>query len=722
MSIYIEKGRVNMTRFIEKITKIVRFPLLLAGVLLLTGTLQYLLMMKDVQGEHYDLKLFQVSPDTIRSVKTVEDTEKTKKEREEAAAEVEPVYAYSEEKGKNSISMLNTLFEDLIDRQKIISSAKKKDQERVLKEQIKSMQTDLSKLTNNENKIELNDADLKVLLTSSEAALKTAQEDLVKAVEGQMSSPIREDRLVEARAAVERSVRYSSTFPSELQGVGIRIGRAALIVNETKDEKATKERVDLARASVDPTKILQGQIIVQEGQVIDRNIYRQLQLTGLLSDDVSIKPKLALVVLIFMQMLFFYASFSASKRKSLVEKTRDVFITSLTYILSIVLMQLLNLIDGEFDVIVGFLFPAAVAPLLLRILVSERAAILSTIMLGLSAGVIFQEGYSTIIQMEVALYMIVSGLASVVFTRRIENRSKVLTASFQVAGINILFIGFYLLLTQSTYTWNELLFYLIAAIISALLSGALTIGSLPFIESGFGMISSFRLIELSNPNHPLLKKILMEAPGTYHHSLMVANLAEAACEAIGANGLLARVGCYYHDIGKTRRPGFFVENQMNGFNPHDQLPPDASSDIIIAHVEDGVKILEKHKMPREIIDVAQQHHGTTLVKFFYYKAKELDEQVEEAQFRYGGPKPQTKENAIICIADSVEAAVRSMKEPSAEKIRDLVHAIAQDKLMDGQLDECDLSIKELKTIEKVFCETLNGTFHSRIEYPKQDKA
>lgn len=711
-----------MSKFIEKITKIVRFPLLLAGILILTGFFQYLLMMKDVRGEHYDLKLFQVSPDTIRSVKTVEDTEKTEKEREEAASEVEPVYTYLEEKGKNTISMLNTLFDDLIDRQKKVADTKGKERSKALNEQIKSMQSDLAKITDNENKIELNEADLKLLLTSSESELKTAQQDLVKAVERQMSSPIREDRLMEARASVERTIRYSSTFPSKLQGVGIRIGRAALVVNETKDEKATKERMDLARASVDPTKILQGQIIVQEGQVIDRNIYRQLQLTGLLSDDASIKPKLGLGILILLQMLFFYASFAANKRKADTEKTRDVLITSLIYLLSIILMQILNLIDGEFDVIVGFLFPAAVAPLLLRILVSERAAILATIMLGLSAGVIFQEGYSTVIQMELALYMIISGLASVVFTRRIENRSKILTASFQVAGINVLFIAFYLLLTQSNYTWNELSFYLIAALFSAILSGALAIGSLPFIESGFGIISSFRLIELSNPNHPLLKKILMEAPGTYHHSLMVANLAEAACEAIGANGLLARVGCYYHDIGKTRRPGFFVENQMNGLNPHDQLPPDASSDIIIAHVEDGVEILEKHKMPREIIDIAQQHHGTTLVKFFYYKAKELDDQVEEEQFRYSGPKPQSKENAIICIADSVEAAVRSMKEPSAEKIRDLVHAIAQDKLMDGQLDECDLSIKELKIIEKVFCETLNGTFHSRIEYPKQDKA
>lgn len=355
-------------------------------------------------------------------------------------------------------------------------------------------------------------------------------------------------------------------------------------------------------------------------------------------------------------------------------------------------------------------------------LVNERVAILITVALGLSAGIVFQEGYSTVLQMEIALYIIISGLSCVLFMRKMESRTKILKVSFQVAGINTLFIASYLLLTQSSYTLQELLFYLIAAIVSAVASGALAMGLLPFFESGFGIISSYRLIELSNPNHPLLKKILMEAPGTYHHSLMVANLADAACEAVGANGLLARVGCYYHDIGKTRRPGFFVENQMNGFNPHDQLKPEASSDIIIAHVIDGVKILQKHKMPKEIIDIAAQHHGTSLVKFFYFKAKELDPDVLEEKFRYSGPKPQTKENAIISVADSVEAAVRAMKEPNAEKIKSLIHAITQDKLMDGQFDECDLSIKELKTIEKVFGETLNGTFHSRIEYPKQEKA
>jgi putative nucleotidyltransferase with HDIG domain len=199
---------------------------------------------------------------------------------------------------------------------------------------------------------------------------------------------------------------------------------------------------------------------------------------------------------------------------------------------------------------------------------------------------------------------------------------------------------------------------------------------------------------------------------------MVANLADAACESIGADGLLARVGCYYHDIGKTKRPGFFIENQMSHANPHDSLPPETSRDIILAHGSDGAKLLQKHKMPKEIIDIAQQHHGTTLLKYFYHKAKEDGKLVKEEEYRYAGPKPQKKETAIIAIADSVEAAVRSMKQPTAEKIKETVQSIIKDKLHDGQFDECDLTLKELKTVERVLCETLNGIFHSRIEYPQ----
>lgn len=254
-----------------------------------------------------------------------------------------------------------------------------------------------------------------------------------------------------------------------------------------------------------------------------------------------------------------------------------------------------------------------------------------------------------------------------------------------------------------------------------MLSSALTVGLLPFFETSFGILSDMKLIELSNPNHPLLKKILTEAPGTYHHSVMVANLSDSACEAIGANGLLARVGAYYHDIGKTVRPHYFIENQHAGKNPHDALPPWKSKDIIIAHAEDGAKLLEKHKMPIEIVNIARQHHGTSLLKFFVFKAKELGEEVKEEDYRYGGPKPQTKEIAVISIADSVEAAVRSMKEPTTEKINALVQAIINDKLKDGQFDECDLSMKELKKVERTICKTLNGIFHNRIEYPEESE-
>jgi cyclic-di-AMP phosphodiesterase PgpH len=210
----------------------------------------------------------------------------------------------------------------------------------------------------------------------------------------------------------------------------------------------------------------------------------------------------------------------------------------------------------------------------------------------------------------------------------------------------------------------------------------------------------------------------MEAPGTYHHSVMVANLAESACEAIGANGLLARVGSYYHDIGKTRRPNFFIENQMHLDNPHDRLPPEKSASIIIAHVTDGSNILKKYHLPKEIIDIAEQHHGTTLLKYFYHKAQQLNPEISEAEFRYPGPKAQTKESAVVGIADSVEAAVRSMTQPTPEGIESLVKKIVDERLQDGQLNECDITIKEIETVAHTLCETLKGIFHSRIEYPE----
>jgi cyclic-di-AMP phosphodiesterase PgpH len=321
----------------------------------------------------------------------------------------------------------------------------------------------------------------------------------------------------------------------------------------------------------------------------------------------------------------------------------------------------------------------------------------------------------------VGIYILFSSLAALLFLSDQNQRSKILQAGSFAAAVNLFTIWALMFLPNGQFSGLEYGYYILTAIFSGIGSAVLTMGLLPLFETSFGILSTMKLIELSNPNHPLLRKILMEAPGTYHHSVMVANLADAACEAIGANGLLARVGCYYHDIGKTKRPNFFIENQMHRENPHDRLPPDKSANIIISHVTDGAAILKKYNLPKEIIHIAEQHHGNTLLKFFYHKAVQGGEDVKEEDYRYPGPKAQTKESAIVGIADSVEAAVRSLNQPTPETIESLVKKIVSDRLQDGQLNECDLTLKELETVSHSFCETLKGIFHSRIEYPEMTK-
>ena len=247
----------------------------------------------------------------------------------------------------------------------------------------------------------------------------------------------------------------------------------------------------------------------------------------------------------------------------------------------------------------------------------------------------------------------------------------------------------------------------------------LTIGLLPFFESVFSIVTPLKLLEISNPNHPLLKKLLIEAPGTYHHSLMVGNLAEIATEDLGGNALLARAGAYFHDVGKLKRPDLFKENQLSE-NPHDRMTPNLSTVIITSHTNDGVEIATKYKIPLVIKDIIKQHHGTTLVAYFYHKALKLNngEEIKQESFRYAGPKPQTKEAAIVMLADSVEAAVRSMTEKTEDKIQTLIKKIIKDKLDDGQLDKCQLTLADLDTVANSFMRVLSGYFHAREQYPE----
>jgi putative nucleotidyltransferase with HDIG domain len=247
----------------------------------------------------------------------------------------------------------------------------------------------------------------------------------------------------------------------------------------------------------------------------------------------------------------------------------------------------------------------------------------------------------------------------------------------------------------------------------------MTIGLLPFLETAFGITSAVKLVELSNPNQPLLKRLLMETPGTYHHSIMVSNLAEGAADAVGADALLARVGSYYHDIGKIKRPYFFIENQLHQDNPHDKLAPSLSTLIITAHVKDGLELAREYRLPEILRQFIEEHHGTSLVSYFYGKAMEnaSKDNLEDEDFRYEGPKPQTKETAIVMLADSVEAGVRAMGKVHPGRIEGCVRRLIKEKLEDGQLEECNLTFGELEVIAKAFIRILSGIFHNRIEYP-----
>ncbi|WP_172369286.1 HDIG domain-containing metalloprotein [Sporosarcina jiandibaonis] len=692
------------------------FSLFLIGLFSLA---LFFMMYGNVQKETYELKQFQIATEAIRSIKTVEDTAKTELEKERAANEVIPVYQFNEDVAKNRQAIAASVFNFFIDVKKNIEADVIEPQTPLViqKSSVEEIREKLSSLEEEEPELQLDDESIRSLLNQEVVVLENVRDFVIDSIGNELMNKIRADDLSMKKYDIENKIRLANIIPMNIKQPVITIARSLIVETEIINEKLTNDRIEEAKAAVEPIRILQGQVIVREGQVIDNEIYRQLEIAGLLTNQSPVKPMAGIVLFIIFISAVIFMHFSTWKENA-ITKRRSLIIVLVVFFLQVVIMKLISLIEPEFDLLIAFLFPTALSTMLIKLLTNERLALMMTIVNAATAGIILQDGYAAIIQMEVALYILFGGLTSLYLLGEVSRRSTILGASLGVAASNILFLAFYLLMTQSSYNLTELAFYAVAAITSGVLSGALTIGLLPFFETGFGILSDIRLIELSNPNHPLLKRVLTQTPGTYHHSVMVANLADAACESIGANGLLARVGCYYHDIGKTVRPGYFIENQHSEKNPHDLLPPEKSREIIIAHAEDGANLLEKYKMPPEIVAIAKQHHGTSLLKYFVFKARELGDDVNEEEYRYPGPKPQTKEIAIISIADSVEAAVRSMKEPTSEKIASLVRSIVSDKLNDGQFDECDLSMKELKLIERAICETLNGIFHNRIEYPE----
>ena len=364
----------------------------------------------------------------------------------------------------------------------------------------------------------------------------------------------------------------------------------------------------------------------------------------------------------------------------------------------------------------AYVIPTTIASMLLAILIDSGIGFIGTVVIALILGGVQGGGY------DISLITIVSGMVSIFAVHKIRTRNQVFKAILYIAIAN-----YWIILALSGLRFDSLFeaskTFVIYMLPNAVLSPFITFMVLGVFEKLFDITTDVTLLELSDLNHPLLKRLSLEAPGTFHHSMVVGNLSESAAKVINANSLLAWVGTYYHDIGKMEKPEYFVENQMDADNRHEELSPNMSSLILGSHVKNGIDMAKRYGIPKLIRDFIPEHHGTNTMTYFYKKALENagENEVNEADFKYPGPKPQSKETGIAMLADAVEAATRSLTNPTPSKLRAFVEELVDKRFKDGQLDECDLTLRDLKNIIDSFMPVLYGVFQHRIEYPDQEK-
>jgi len=670
-----------------------------------------LIVFSNFNPQQVTLKPDEVARRDIQSNTTsvIIDEAKTEELRDQAAKQVQKVYqedTYALTATKNEI---NSFFE-------IIKNIRNANEEPNKKLQ------ELFETTNKEGKgveTEYSYGGLaSYIVNATDEDLQQMQATSISIAENIMQKPITEETLENVYEQVISKInqlQYTVQARDVMKIVVINAIKPNLVFNKEATEEAIKE----ARDAVRPVQktIKAGEIIVREG---DRVTAEQISILEQLGIKRSKSYPLTLLGSAIFVLLTFWLTIEFIRRnyKKIFGNHMLMLLIGLIFILILLITRFLTIIRiGDMpgiNSLIGYLAPVSAGSMLIAILLDNRLAYFLTMIMALYVGLLTEGN-----QLFYAITAFVGGTVGIFQVYRLSETSDLAKSGFYIAVANIISI-LTLSLIGGNITLNLILIGIVIGAVNGILSAILMIGALPYLESAFSITSMIKLLELSNPNNQLLKKLLMEAPGTYHHSLMVGNLAEASAESIGANPLLVRVGAYYHDIGKIKRPNYFVENQRGFDNPHEKIAPALSTLIITSHVRDGVELAREAHLPEDIICFIEQHHGTSLTKYFYSRALEEDREgmLNEDSFRYEGPKPQSKEVALVMLADSVEAGVRSLQEPTPDKIRNMVRMIIKDKLNDGQLESSDLTFKHLDIIADSFCKSLEGLYHKRIEYPK----
>lgn len=510
------------------------------------------------------------------------------------------------------------------------------------------------------------------------------------------------------------------------------LAQSLIVPNLTFNRQETALRKEAARSTVLPVNIAikKNQTIISQGtpvQPFQMAILKQIE--TIQADRKKDGMAISMAFLLSISVLVFFSYLRRFTQTKIKVEFKDIAVMMvITFAIVLLTKTWLFISDAAFVSKLAksippsfFLFaaPVAAGPMMVGLLITYGEVVwLFTAFLAMSLGIMVDFNFA---------FMIVTFVGGIAAARGVygcKTRNDIYWAGVRAGIINALMIGFILFISKfdQEIVWKEVLWPIPAGFLGGIFSSLVAMMFIPLLESLFNYTTDVKLLELSNLNHPLLKDMIVKAPGTYHHSMMVGSMVEAAAEEIGANPLLGKVMCYYHDIGKMEHAKYFIENQKPGQNPHDHISPFMSKTLLIAHVKDGVELGMAHKLGTPIIDGVLQHHGTTLISFFYNRAldqkEEGDVEIPEEEFRYPGPKPQFREAALCMLADSIEAAARSLDEPTPTRLQNIVRNVIQRKFSDGQLDECNLTLKDLSKVETAFVRILWGIYHQRIDYPR----
>lgn len=550
-------------------------------------------------------------------------------------------------------------------------------------------------------------ATIEAVIALPPASMETVSRTVEGLVSSILSARIQERDLAAAQAQLAQSAELIPLTVAERYAV-IAVGTAFLEPTVTVDEAATQRSRLAASEAVSPVVVVvqQGQNIVEKGDVVTARDLDLVRSLGGLDQGID-RSAIAASILLMTALILAAGAYFYAYDQWVWRRLRNLILLSALLVGMMYATRLITLLVPEAS---PYLLPMPLAAVLATLLVGARPAVILALITTVAGLLLGFSGGAQVVA------LLVADLVAIAVLSHLKKRSHLFYAGVGLVGL----LGTVSFTTSlaSGARLSQAAIEGAQGLGGGLATAVLMLGLLPFLEFAFGVTTDVTLLELGNPGHPLLKRLMVEAPGTYAHSVMTANLAETAAEAIGANPLLARVGAYFHDVGKVVRPAFYVENQAGGENPHDYTAPTLSARIIVAHVREGVQLAEEHGLPAEVVDIIRQHHGTSVVGYFYNKASLRGGAVMEADFRYDGRRPSTREAALVMIADIAEAGVRSLAKAEPEAIEALIRRLVRGKVDDHQLDETSLTLSDLETIITVYTRMLSSIYHPRVEYPE----